>query len=173
MVLKKSNKSRMAARILLLVRHAKSSWKQPELDDIDRPLNKRGRRDAPEMGRRLRQRSLSPDRIVSSPSARTMATAEAIAEAVSYPSDAIVMEEDLYAAVGQEVLDVIAATDDAVRTLMVVTHNPVITELANRFSNLPIDNVPTCGVLTVELTDWDSPEEGLLIDFDYPKRRPR
>jgi len=135
----------MTARILLLVRHAKSSWKHPELDDIDRPLNKRGRRDAPEMGRRLSHRKLIPDLVLCSPAVRTKATAEAIAAEVGYSADQIVINDDLYAASEQEILDAVASTDDRVRTLMVVTHNPVITDLANRFSTSPIDNVPTCG----------------------------
>ncbi|APZ92400.1 SixA phosphatase family protein [Fuerstiella marisgermanici] len=162
----------MTARILLLVRHAKSSWKHPELDDIDRPLNKRGRRDAPEMGRRLSHRKLIPDLVLCSPAVRTKATAEAIAAEVGYSADQIVINDDLYAASEQEVLDAVASTDDRVRTLMVVTHNPVITDLANRFSPTPIDNVPTCGVLTVTLESWTRPELGVLADFDYPKREP-
>ena len=160
----------MTVRILLLVRHAKSSWNHPELDDIDRPLNQRGRRDAPEMGRRLKARSLRPDVIISSPSVRTLSTAAAIAEQVGLDTGRVIAHDDLYAAAPQEVLDVVAVTPASVQILMVVTHNPAITELANRFLACPIDNVPTCGVLTVQLDSWSCPESGGLMDFDYPKK---
>ena len=73
---------------LVLIRHAKSSWKNPGLRDFDRPLNKRGKADAPEMGRRLAQRSLMPDRLLSSPAKRAIRTAEIIADAIGFPPGA-------------------------------------------------------------------------------------
>ena len=160
-------------KVLLLVRHAKSSWKDPDLCDVDRPLNKRGRRDAPEMGRRLAARGLSPAVIVSSPAVRARATAESIAEQIGYVAD-IVVEEDLYGGTSGEVLDIVSLLNDDVRTALIVFHNPTINDLANRISHEPIENVPTCGVLTLQLNEphWHQVRDGMeLIDFDYPRRR--
>ena len=156
-------------KTLLLVRHAKSSWKHADLDDIDRPLNKRGARDAPEMGRRLLERSLVPDLIVSSPAVRALMTASAIAREVSDTGD-VVIEEGLYGAAPQDVLDIVAAFDDRFQTAMVVGHNPTMTQLANSFSETPIENVPTCGMLFIETTTWSSVDAARLLDFDYPRK---
>ncbi len=158
-------------RTLLLVRHAKSSWKHSNLDDIDRPLNNRGIRDAPIMGQRLLARSLTPDLMVSSPAVRALATARAIAREVGYPLEAIVVDDELYAAHPDDVLDVVSAFHDNVQLALVVTHNPAITELANRFSKSPIENVPTCGILFVEASSWSRIDVATLVDFDYPKKR--
>lgn len=157
------------SRILLLVRHAKSSWKHPELDDIDRPLNRRGQRDAPEMGRRLRERLLIPDLMVSSPAVRARTTAELMAETIGYSAEILIVD-DLYAAAPRDVLDVVSALPDGCATAMVVGHNPTMTDLANRFTDQEIDNVPTCGILTVEASSWPDIRQGRLLDFDYPKR---
>lgn len=156
------------AKTLLLVRHAKSSWKNPELDDIDRPLNKRGRRDAPDMGRRLHERPVTIDLIVTSPAVRARTTAEVIAEAVDYFGE-VVIHEDLYGAAPRDVLEIICSFPEELGTIMVVGHNPTMTDLANRFADSPIDNVPTCGVLTVEVSSWQDAHRGRLLDFDFPK----
>ncbi|MEO1979465.1 MAG: histidine phosphatase family protein, partial [Fuerstiella sp.] len=148
----------------------KSSWKEADLADIDRPLNNRGIRDAPVMGQRLLARLLIPDLIVSSPAVRTLTTAQAIAHELGCSSEAIVVNDQLYAACPQDVLDVASLFDDSVQLAMVFTHNPPITELANRFSEAPIENVPTCGVLTVEASAWSRIDVATLVDFDYPKK---
>ncbi len=156
-------------KTLLLVRHAKSSWSDSELSDIDRPLNKRGRRNAPEMGCRLADREIMPDRIVSSPAVRALTTARLIASALDFIDD-IVVDEDLYGAYSQDVLDLVSEFPDQCRTVMVVGHNPTMTDLACRFADEDIDNVPTCGILTIQATAWTDIEYGRLLDFDYPKR---
>ena len=111
-------------KTLLLVRHAKSSWDHPGVDDHDRPLNARGRRDAPEMGRRLAERGLVPDRILSSTALRARTTAQLIAEGLGFDVDRIILDERLYAASADEVLRVIGEIDGDVGTAMVVGHNP-------------------------------------------------
>lgn len=161
--------SKSETRILLLVRHAKSSWKNPELDDVDRPLNRRGQRDAPAMGHRIHERSLVPDLIVCSPAVRAITTAELMAETMGC-SDEILIVDELYAAAPRDVLEVVSLLPDHCVTAMVVGHNPTMTDLANRFTDEPIDNVPTCGVLTVETPAWSEIHQGRLLDFDYPKK---
>lgn len=138
-------------KTLILVRHAKSSWKDASLADRDRPLNKRGKRDAPEMGRRLAARGGAPDLIVSSPATRALATARIIAAAVGYPADRIREDERLYLANPAELLEAIRDLEDGYERVFVLGHNPGLTELVNGLSEPAVDNVPTCGVVELRL----------------------
>jgi phosphohistidine phosphatase len=161
-------------KILTLIRHAKSSWKDPSLPDWDRPLNNRGRRDAPMMGERLAGREAYADLMISSSAVRAVMTTEAIAEEIEYPADEIVVDERLYGADEFEILQVIQGLDDAWERVMLVGHNPGLTDLVNALSPTGIDNLPTCGI--VELT-YDTESWALIgridpvaVDFDYPKK---
>lgn len=161
-------------KILTLIRHAKSSWKDESLLDLDRPLNKRGRRDAPIMGQRLAERESYADLMISSPAARALATAEAIAEAIEYPEAEIVADERLYGADAFEWLEVIQGLDDGWDRVMCVGHNPGLTDLVDDLSPGQIGNVPTCGVVELKF-DTDSwalvgRVEPAEVYFDYPKR---
>src|SRR6266496_5933668 len=96
---------------VLVLRHAKSSWKHPELADHDRPLNKRGKRDAPLIGRLLKKEDLVPESIISSTAIRARATAEAVAKASSYKGE-IVLNKSLYAAGPEAYLDAMHDVSD-------------------------------------------------------------
>ena len=160
-------------KVLVLVRHAKSSWKDPTLDDRERPLNKRGERDAPEMGARLARRKHRPDLIVSSPAVRALQTARIIANKLGYARKEIVVEERLYGAGVVELLDVIRNADESVATLMLFGHNPGLTELANHLGPREIPNLPTCGVLYLrfETDTWSvvGYGRGDEVLFEFPK----
>lgn len=162
-------------KILTLVRHAKSSWKDPDLADHERPLNKRGERDAPEMGRRLAARGRCPDLMVTSPAVRAKVTAETVAEAVGYRVEDIVEDERIYEANAGELLEVIRELDDSHHHVMLFGHNPGFTHLVNRLAEDAVDNVPTCGVVQLEHVGESWSEVGRLgsmsMEFDYPKNR--
>ncbi len=115
------------------------------LADKDRPLNDRGRRDAPKMGERLAGRRVRPDLILSSPATRALTTAEIIAKKLDYKRSNIVVDARLYAVEADEVLDVIRRLDDRTECVMLIGHNPELTELAHRLSN-KIIHLPTCAV---------------------------
>jgi phosphohistidine phosphatase len=159
---------------LFLLRHAKSSWSAAALRDIDRPLNKRGKRDAPEMARRLAGRKHHPQQIVSSTAVRAMATATVFADALGLDGANLVPEDRLYGAGAIEMMDVIHRLDDALPRVMIVGHNPGMTDLVGLLGGVSIDNVPTCAVAEISFdTDhWANvgPAPGVLVDFDYPKR---
>ena len=161
---------------LTLVRHAKSSWKDPSLDDFDRPLNQRGERDAPVMGRRLRARGARPSMILTSPAKRALRTVRLIAEAIGYPVEFLQREPELYLADAATILEVIAREADGCQEILVCGHNPGMTDLANRLTASRIDNVPTCGIVAMEadVDSWVDPgeTEWTLDYFDYPKRLP-
>lgn len=161
---------------LTLLRHAKSSWKDPGLDDFDRPLNQRGERDAPVMGRRLKARSARPSLILTSPAKRAQRTARLIAEAIGYPVEFLQREAELYLAEPETILDVVAREAESFNDVIVCGHNPGMTDLANRLSGVRIDNVPTCGIVALEadIENWAEigAAECRLDFFDYPKRTP-
>lgn len=143
--------------------------------DHDRPLNKRGKKAAPEMGRRLKQRGVRLDAIVSSDARRAVDTAEAVARVLDLPMDALRRAPDLYDAGTAEVFDLIRRFDDRWQQVLVVGHNPGFTDLANRFSPQPIVNIPTAGIVAFwfDASAWrDIDREHLTASmYDYPKNR--
>ncbi|MBD3307013.1 histidine phosphatase family protein [candidate division KSB3 bacterium] len=159
---------------LYLIRHAKSSWKDQSLADFDRPLNKRGKRDAPFMGQRLASYQVTPDLLMSSPAKRALTTAKTIAEEIGYPPTAIVTEPSIYGAGAASLLTVIQAIKDAAHEVMLVGHNPGLTTLAESLTNTMVDNIPTCGIFCVDLPveSWTEVTEGIgtVVFFDYPKK---
>lgn len=163
-------------KILFLVRHAKSSWKYPALSDMDRPLNKRGWRDAPEMGRRLAIRGNAPELLMTSPAVRAIRTAEAIARAIEYPLSRMVLDDKLYHGNPNQMLDVIKSLDETLTRVMLVGHNPALTDTVNYLATSRIDNVPTSGVveLKFDVSSWNDLQRDSLKSFyfDYPKKQP-
>jgi phosphohistidine phosphatase len=164
-------------RRLTLVRHAKSDWSLPGQVDWDRPLNKRGQRDAPEMARRLRSRKLKPDLMISSPAVRALSTASVMARELKVAATQLRQDERLYLASPPDMLAVIRELGGDAMHLMVFGHNPGITEFANQLSaGERIDNLPTCGVFTAlfDVDDWGDLgwQSGREAEFDYPKNLP-
>lgn len=161
-------------KILTIVRHAKSSWKDSSLPDNKRPLNRRGERDAPEMGRRIQEHGIRPSLIVSSPATRAWTTAKIVARAINYPREFLQKEERLYLASLDEILDVVVAQDNGFNNLMVVGHNPGMTDFANFLIPGLTNNLPTAGVVSVQIDqdDWslyERPTAELLV-HDWPKK---
>ena len=144
---------------LLILRHAKSSWKHPELTDHDRPLNKRGKRDAPRMGEILRSEHLMPEAITSSTAARARATAEAVAKASGYKGK-IALNHSLYADGPEAYLKVLHELSDHYKRVLVVGHNPGLEELLEMFTG-ETQIMPTCTLAHVKFSidSW--------IELDY------
>ena len=162
-------------RTLTIIRHAKSSWDNPHLKDFDRPLNNRGMKDAPEMGRRLKKLGYFPDLMITSLAVRALETCMKIAKELSYPKDGVITDSRLYHASSGEILDVIRETDDLWLQVAVFGHNPGLTSFVNRLAHLDIDNIPTCGIVQCEadIKSWRDLEFGRASFrfFDYPKNR--
>jgi phosphohistidine phosphatase len=161
-------------KTLYLVRHAKSSWKYPNLDDFERPLNKRGRKNAPFMGSILKKLKVAPDLVLSSPANRAATTARTIADHIDYPLDNIQYSEIIYSFSENALIHVIRQIDDNVKKAMVVGHNPALTDLANTIGDTTISNIPTSGVCCIELdiSSWANLNEhcGGLKFFEFPKK---
>ena len=160
-------------KTLYLVRHAKSSKDDPRLADRDRPLDARGERDAPTMGARLAERGVKPALIVTSPALRARATAQLIAQALGYPLGDIVLSDRLYASTPDALLAVTRALDDSLRSVMLVGHNPEMSELAQRFAG-EVPDMPTCAVaeFRFDMMSWSQigPVVPDKVSFDYPKK---
>jgi len=156
---------------LLLVRHGKSDWGNLDLKDFDRPLNKRGKENAPEMAKRLVNRGFKFDLMVSSPAKRAKSTAKFFAEA--FHVDEIHYEESIYDANTNTLLKVVNDFNDAADTVIMFGHNPGFTDLANELSDADIYNIPTAGMVLMKFPfdSWKmiSSGTGDLVFFDYPK----
>ena len=161
---------------LYLVRHAKSSWDNSEMKDFDRPLNERGKKDAPRMAKLLRHRNVAPHRMITSPANRALSTCHAFAKVFDFDEKKIVNESRLYHAGPDTLLKVLSALperngDDIV---FIFGHNPGITEFANDLLNVSIDNIPTSGVVeaTLAIDQWKDISMGCgkLVAFEYPKK---
>ena len=161
-------------KIVYLLRHAKSSWDEVGLSDKQRPLAKRGLRDAPNMGARFAERNEVLDRVISSPAVRARSTAQLFCEACGFSPDDITIDDDLYFLGSGSIQDVILGQDEEASSIMLVFHNPDITYFANAIDyDVRIDNVPTSGLvkITCEVESWSdwSPERARFDYFDYPK----
>ena len=158
---------------LILFRHAKSSW-DDDVDDVDRPLAPRGERDAPRMGKRLKARHARPAVIVASHAARAQRTAALVARALGVAPARLETDEALYLASPAAILGVVAGQDDAHSCVLLVGHNPGLTELVNQLlPDLALDNLPTSGVVAIDLatTRWRDAgnADAKLAYYDYPK----
>jgi len=158
---------------LLVVRHGKSSWDDPNTSDRDRALKPRGERAADAMGARLVARASVPERIITSDARRALDTAERLAAAASLASDRVIVEPQLYTERVHDVLKVIRRIDDAVERAAVVGHNPALHELVHTLSDLRLGKYPTAAIahLRLPVARWADVAEGAaeVVDYDWPK----
>jgi phosphohistidine phosphatase len=163
-------------KTLYLMRHAKSSWKDPELKDHERPLNKRGKRNVPTMAKRLGARSVHLDRIVTSDARRALDTAKPIGEWLDLDSAAVQTDPLLYHASPEEILKVVRGLDNGLQQVMLVGHNPGLHDVANLFFSPPLPKLPTAGIVTLvfDIDSWPEidPKRLFYSDFDFPKNVP-
>lgn len=167
--------SNETTRTIVLIRHAKSSWDHPELSDIQRPLGERGIKDAPLMGQKLKEKKITFDLIIASPSQRTRETIRAICKEIGYPEDKIVWDSSLYLSSLSNLKRIINELDNSINTVALVGHNPCTTSAVNAFqSDEIIDNVPTTGIVSISFCceTWKKVFEknGHLNYFIYPKK---
>lgn len=161
-------------KTLYMVRHAKSSWDDMSLSDHDRPLNGRGEKNAPEMGKRLKDRGILPDLLLSSSAIRAYETARKIANEIGYVESRIVISKDLYHADEEDIVHFLQQQKDENHSLMIFGHNPGFTDCVNLLSEAGFYNIPTCGVvgITFNTDHWNDIQTGTgtLAFYDYPKK---
>ncbi len=163
-------------KTVYLIRHAKSSWNDSTLRDVDRPLNPRGLRDAPVMAKVLfAKEGKAPDLLVSSPANRAFTTATFFAEVFGIEDAQIQVVPQIYEAYTNDILEVIGSLPETAQTVCIFGHNPTMTSLANMFAGgAYIPNVPTCGILKLSSTaeKWTafSTDNTERVAFHFPKQ---
>jgi phosphohistidine phosphatase len=165
-----------AMKTLYLVRHAKSSWDDSDLSDFERPLNERGKRDAPMMAERLKGNNILPEHFISSPAKRAASTSKHFAKVLGISEDEIQHDKKLYHASPADILYVVKNISDKYRSAILFGHNPGLTDVINNLieGNFLTDNVPTCGIaaLSFDVKSWKDiiTTKGKLLFYDYPKK---
>lgn len=159
-------------KTILLMRHGKSSWKDTQLSDHERPLNKRGQHDAPLMGMILCDRELIPQRILCSTALRARQTAEAIVETSEIHVDITYLDR-LYMAEVEEYIETLRELPDNIERIMVIGHNPGLETLLQLLSN-QIESLPTAVIAHIAVpihhwTELNSETNGELVDIWRPK----
>ncbi len=157
-----------------LMRHAKSDWSGYYVSDFERGLNKRGETHAPLMGKVLKDKEIKVSLIVTSPAKRAKLTAKSVAKELGYETKKILIIEKIYEASAQELLDVINSIDDRYDEVLIVGHNPSMTEIINMLDNVTLDNLPTASVVgfsfRVRSFKDIKPKSGKFLFFEYPKK---
>ena len=159
-------------KILLLIRHAKSSWNDTSFRDIDRPLNARGKQDASDMGKRLKHKKITIDLFVASPAKRAKKTAILFMNELGAKEDELVLIDELYEAHIENYENVIKNLPDKKDTIALFAHNPGITDFINSLDIAPLPDIPTCGIDAIEVdtnhwSDFKNSKKDFLF-FDYP-----
>jgi phosphohistidine phosphatase len=159
-------------KTLLVLRHAKSSWNDPARDDHERPLNKRGRRDGPRMGKLVREFELIPDIVITSDAVRARLTAEAVAEEARYTGE-ILLDRRLYLAGPADILSLLRAVRENAQTVMIVGHNPGLEELVEQLTGERRD-LPTAALAQIVLPidqwrDLELSTRGTVVGHWRPK----
>ena len=162
-------------KLLYLVRHAKSSWKEPGLTDFERPLNKRGKRDLVTMSKRMHKRKDQVDIIITSPAVRALTTADGFAKRLEVPPAQFIRDIQIYEASTANLLGVIQRLKPDWHQVMLVGHNPGLTHLANLWAASAIANLPTCSIIAFRFAtpDWSMVGSlpATMTYFDYPKKQ--
>ena len=159
---------------LFLTRHAKSSWNNPGLADIDRPLNERGKKAAPFMGKLIVDKGEKPELLISSPANRALSTARAFGEVMGLVENDIIVNRAIYGAGAQQLLELVQNQDDLHKSIVLFGHNPTFTSFVNMLTGSNIMNVVTCGVVRIdfEYSSWTDIDfgSGRLVYYEYPKK---
>jgi phosphohistidine phosphatase len=158
---------------LLLIRHAKSSWKNTVPADTERPLNKRGKKDASLMAKRLKTMNILPDLMLCSPAKRAASTAKKFAKILDVPRKRIVFEKLIYEGDVAMLLKTVQQIDDSHNQVFLFGHNPDLTSFAWKLAYFEGENIPTCGIVCIhfECDSWKDVDLGMgkVMFFEYPK----
>ncbi len=161
---------------LILIRHAKSSWADAGQTDFDRPLNDRGKRDAPLMAIRLLEKGIRVQHVYSSAARRALKTSKLMMEIWNLEPANMSVFPELYLAPPEDIGKILSHASDAFDSIALVAHNPGITEFVNTLTTNRLDELPTCGLVAIRLhteswADWQTATKEWMF-IDYPKKAP-
>lgn len=162
--------NRKKMKKLILIRHAKSSWKFNVIDH-ERQLNSRGLSDSVLIASGLESKGVTADLVMISDAIRTKTTSEIILNQLKINKEKILFSHDLYDFSGGNLTQVIKDCDNGINTLMIFGHNHAITAFVNTYGDKYIENVPTCGVVIIDfdIKSWNGLNEGKTIKTIFPK----
>jgi phosphohistidine phosphatase len=142
---------------LLLIRHAKSSWNDASINDMDRPLNDRGKKDASKMAERLLDKKIKIDGFYSSPAKRALATCKLFVKTYGKKEKNIIEVTELYEPRVENFFNVVKKADNDFDTITMFSHNPGITAFANQLTNVQVDDMPTCSIFAIkaDIKKWN------------------
>ncbi len=159
---------------LYILRHAKSDWSDPNLDDFDRGLKKRGKNDIKLISNWLKEQGIQPDFIISSPAKRAKKTLKVLKNILNIKKDDIKFDSNVYEANIEYLVDMLSKLDDRENEVLLIGHNPSLNELAGFLSDTIITNIPTSGIVAIEfdIKSWSEIKntKGNIIFFQYPKK---
>lgn len=160
-------------KTIIINRHAKSDWADEGMADFDRPLNKRGERDAPEMARRLKERGIKVDKVVSSSARRAITTCRHFCDVMGWDFDKVVQKREIYENGMRTVQETASSLSPDINTVMFFGHNPDFSQLVTWYSGRQFGNLPTCGIVCIDFDtdDWAETKDmnGDIRFIDYPK----
>jgi len=167
------NEDESNIKTLIILRHAKSCWETPVKSDFDRPLNKRGYKNAPFMAKVFKDLNIPIDLIISSPANRAITTAKIFSDEIGYPTEKIIKDMSIYEAGLSDLISLLKETDNKYNNVMIVGHNNAFTDLANYLTDESIDNIFTCGIVGISFNGtWQEVDnvECTFLFFEYPKK---
>ncbi len=158
-------------KTIYIVRHAKSSWKYDNVNDIDRPLKERGINDAHLLSSYLAKKINRPDVFVSSSANRALHTAVIFCENFDYPLSNLQIKRQLYSFSDGYLVKTVKALDDSFGSAIIFSHDHGINTFVNKFGNKPIAHVPTCGVIGISFNEkhWKNIKKGNTELIEFPK----
>ena len=158
-------------KTLIIIRHSKSSWKDHSLSDFDRPLNKRGKKDAKKMSSELSEKIKKVDLLLSSSSKRTTQTSNYFLDSIDVRSN--IFSENLYHSSSDLIFDFVLKINNKYNKTIIVGHNPGLTNIVNKLTNLKLDNLPTSGIVIIvfDVDNWKkiNYKSGLVEWIKFPK----
>jgi phosphohistidine phosphatase len=158
-------------KTLIIIRHSKSSWKDHSLSDFDRPLNKRGKKDAKKMSFELSEKIRKVDLLLSSSSKRTTQTSNYFLDSIDVRSN--IFSENLYHSSSDLIFDFVLKINNKYNKTIIVGHNPGLTNIVNKLTNLKLDNLPTSGIVIIvfDVDNWKkiNYKSGLVEWIKFPK----
>ncbi len=159
---------------IYIIRHAKSSWKDLDMDDFDRPLKKRGKDDIKLVANWLKKRDIKPDIVLCSPAIRAKMTLKILKKVLDIKKEAIVFDRGIYMAKTRYLIELISDIDDRYDTLFLIGHNPSLSELAEYLCDMSMTDIPTSGVVAVkfDIDKWSKikNKKGDMLFFVSPKK---
>jgi phosphohistidine phosphatase len=160
-------------KYLTIVRHAKSSRDNPEWDDLERPLNDRGKKAIQKMGKFLKKKSLHPDLLISSPAQRAKETAIGIGKLLDYPLENMEINKEIYFGNIQEIIGVISNINNNFNDVFLFGHEPLLSSMIHRLTGEIVEKFPTCSIYRIvwDIKKWSliSSQKGKCEFFVYPK----